>query len=434
MTALPAARPPRSPAAVLLPALLLVLGPAAVVVSMRHGATPPRTLVELGALGLLALLTPAVLRVLGRGADSLLVGAAWTTVALGTVSVARVRPDLLERQIMWAALGWAAFVAVIALPSAVQLARRYKYTWLTLSIALMLLTFAFGTGPGGSDERLWLAFGPFTFQPSELLRIIFVVFLAGYLTSRREPLTGAAWRLGPLSMPPLEDLLPLAAMVALSLLIVLFQHDIGPALLLFATFLAVLYLALGRFDYVVIGAVLFVVLSFAAYHLSGHVHERISAWLNPWNDPRGLGYQSLSAIGGMASGGVIGTGPGYGFPTLVPAAHTDYPFAVIGEEWGLVGALAVVLLYALMVSRAAMLVMRRARDPFALLLGVGLAVSLGLQALISIGGALRVLPLAGLTTPFLSYGGSSMVMNWAALGLIVATARPRAAVDEAGAT
>jgi cell division protein FtsW (lipid II flippase) len=220
-------------------------------------------------------------------------------------------------------------------------------------------------------------------------------------------------------VPPLPYLLPLLVMLGLTLLVLVMQHDLGPALLYFGTFLAMVYVATGRRSYYLTGFALFGIGGAVGYLLSGHIRNRFTIWLDPWSDPDGLGYQSLQALGGMAFGGIAGRGPGAGYPGLVPAGHTDYALAVIGEEWGLIGALAVILLYAVMTVRTLHLAALLRSDRFGQLLAAGLGISIGVQSLIILGGTLRLIPLTGITSPFLSYGGSSMVMSFVILGLVL---------------
>jgi cell division protein FtsW (lipid II flippase) len=298
-----------------------------------------------------------------------------------------------------------------------------------------VVTLVFGVDLNNSGIRLWLRIGPLTVQPSEVLRVLLVAFLAAYLDDRRELLTAMSMRFGPLRLPPLPYLAPLLAMAGLSMLVLVFQRDLGPALLYFGSFIAMIYLATGQRSYLLLGLALFLVAGVVGYSVSGHIYERFMIWRDPWSDPAGLGYQSLQALGGLASGGVAGSGPGYGYPTLIPAAQTDYPIVVIGEEWGLIGLTAVVLLYAILTLRILGLAAREARDRFGQLLGAGLGVSLGLQVFIVVAGALRLIPVAGITSPFLSYGGSSMLIGWGAIALvmsIISQPRSEAGYEEAG--
>ena len=416
----------------LLPAAVLILGMRAV-----GGATElPLSSTQRNLLFVIAALPLATtVFVVGglrraRGWDPILTGAVWTLCALSVVVMARVAPALLSKQLLWIVLGWLSMLAVIVVPDALEWLRRYKYTFLFAGLALTAITLVVGRDLNNSGIRLWLQIGPLTLQPSELLRVLLIAFLAAYLEERRELLSSYSMRAGGMRLPPLPYLLPLLAMVGVTLLILVFMSDLGPALLYFGTFIAMVYIATGRRSYLLLGVLLFAVAGIVAYTSSGHVHDRIEIWLDPWQDAQGAGFQSLQAMAGFAFGGVGGAGPGTGYPSLIPAAHTDYPLAVVGEEWGLLGTLAVVMLYALLAVRALDLSARLAGDRFGQLLGAGIGVSLGLQSLIVLGGGLRLIPLAGITSPFLSYGGSSMLMSWVLLGLLVRVASGEGGDDE----
>lgn len=419
-------------ALVLLPSVVLLGGVGALVLSMSLTLTPVEQAL-LVVVAALPLITPAVVRLLGKRWDNVLGGAVWMLCALSLITVTRVTPELLSRQLLWIAIGWSALIALLLAPDLLGVLRRYRYTWLFGGLLLAVVTLIFGEDLNGSGIRLWLRIGPLTIQPSELLRVLLVAFLAAYLDERHDLLASVSMRWGHLRLPPLPYLSPLLAMAGLSMLILVFQRDLGPALLYFGSFIAMIYLATGRRSYLLFGLGLFAVAGFVGYTLSSHVYERFSIWRDPWSDPEGLGYQSLQALGGLASGGTIGSGPGYGFPTLIPAAQTDYPVVVIGEEWGLIGLAAVILLYAILTLRILALASTEARDGFGQLLAAGLGVSLGLQVFIVLAGALRIIPVAGITSPFLSYGGSSMLIGWGVVALITTmSSAPRREVRALG--
>ena len=436
MTSIPAPAPARASwpvegALLLLPSVALLGGVGALVLSLDLTLTPLEQAL-LAVVAALPPLTPLAVRLLGKRWDGVLGGAVWMLCALSVITVARVAPDLLSRQLLWIALGWATLLGVLVLPDALGNLRRYRYSWLACGLLLAVVTLIFGEDLNGSGIRLWLRVGPFTIQPSELLRVLLVAFLAAYLAERHDLLTAVSMRWGRLRLPPLPYLSPLLAMTGLSMLILVFQRDLGPALLYFGSFIAMIYLATGRGSYLFFGAALFAVAGVLGYAVSSHISERFAIWIDPWSDPEGVGYQSLQALGGLASGGVLGSGPGYGYPTLIPAAQTDYPVVVIGEEWGLLGVAAVILLYAVATLRVLALAAREAPDRFTQLLGAGLGVSLGLQVCIVIAGALRVIPVAGITSPFLSYGGSSMVVGWGVVALVTTMIGPARTPDRTG--
>src|SRR3954469_1605156 len=300
--------------------------------------------------------------------------------------------------------------------------RTYKYTWAAAGIGLLLLTFVFGSDVNGA--RLSLSIGPLSGQPSELLKVILVVFLAGYLSDNRALLADESTRLGPIRLPPLPYLAPMVAMLAIALGIVVVQRDLGAALLFYTAFLALLYVATGRPSYVIGGVLLFIAGSWVLYNLFGHVQVRVDNWLDPWRDPSGAGFQTIQALYAFARGGILGVGLGAGLPTIagrppVPAIHTDYPLAALGEELGLIGLLAVLGLYLVVVSRG-LRIAASAHDDFRSLLAAGLALVIGIQAFIIAAGNLKLIPLTGITLPLISYGGSSLLANAVVIGLLVA--------------
>lgn len=329
---------------------------------------------------------------------------------------------LAATQLLWLSLS----VMVIAvLATAVRSdawLRLYKYTWAAGGIALLALTFVFGDEING--QRLSLTIGPISGQPSELLKVILVVFLAGYLAENRQLLEREAWRVGFLRLPPVPYLLPMAAMWAIALLVVVIQRDLGAALLFFAVFLFLLYVATARASFVVIGMALFVGGAALMARVFGHVQTRIDIWLDPFADASGAGYQVVQALEAFARGGLLGTGLGAGLPVVggrlpIPAIHTDFPLAALGEELGLVGVFAILGLYVVVIERG-LRIAASARDDFQALLATGLALVVGVQAFIIAAGNLKLIPLTGITLPFISYGGSSLLANGVVVGLLLA--------------
>ena len=300
--------------------------------------------------------------------------------------------------------------------------RRYKYTWAAAGVGLLLLTFVFGTEING--QRLTLQIGPFAGQPTELLKVILVVFLAGYLSENRTLLVEQDTRVGPLRLPPLPYLAPMVAMWAIALGIVVIQRDLGAALLFFGVFLALLYVATGRLSLVIMGLVLFLLGSALMAVLFDHIRTRVDIWLDPFADPLGAGYQVVQALHAFARGGLLGVGLGAGLPEVggrlpIPEVHTDFPLAALGEELGIVGVVAILGLYLVVVERG-LRIGAAAADDFRSLLAIGLALVIGIQAFIIAAGNLKVLPLTGVTFPFISYGGSSVLANALVIGLLLA--------------
>ncbi|MEO5965735.1 MAG: FtsW/RodA/SpoVE family cell cycle protein [Candidatus Limnocylindrales bacterium] len=384
---------------------------------------------------LVALLVVHVLFVLaGRRTDQVLFPAVTMLGGIGLLLMQRLPQTLVTQsfsgtqlllgqlQLSWLLLALGVMtVLALAVRSDAWL-RTYKYTWAAVGIALLALTFVFGSDVNGA--RLTLSIGPLSGQPSELLKVILVVFLAGYLSENRSLLADESTRIGPLSLPPIPYLAPMVAMVAIALSIVVVQRDLGAALLFFAVFLALLYVATGRLSYVLGGTALFILGSVALYNLFGHVQQRVDNWLDPFADPLGSGYQTVQALYALARGGLLGVGLGAGLPTIggrlpIPAVHTDYPLAALGEELGLIGLLAILGLYLVVVQRG-LRIASAAHDDFRALLAAGLALVVGVQAFIIAAGNLKLIPLTGITLPFISYGGSSLLANAVVVGLLLA--------------
>jgi cell division protein FtsW (lipid II flippase) len=370
----------------------------------------------------------------GRRTDQVLLPAVGMLGGLGLLVMIRLPQDLVtqdlgslelglaELQTLWLCIGLAiaGFLAV-AVRSDAWL-RMYKYTWALAGLSLLVLTFVFGVDQGGA--RLTLVIGPFSGQPSELLKVILVVFLAGYLAEYRPILATERTSLGPIRLPPLPYLAPMLAMVALGMGVVIVQRDLGAALLFYVVFLAMLYIATGRASWAGLGLALGAVAAIALYLAFPHVRERVAVWLDPFADPLGSGFQIVQALHAFARGGLFGVGLGAGLPEIagrlpVPAVHTDFPLAAIGEEMGLAMVLGVLGLYLVVLERG-LRVAAAAADPFRALLAAGLALVIGVQALVIAAGDLRIIPLTGITLPFVSYGGSSILANSLVVGLLLA--------------
>ena len=399
--------------------------------SLDFSPPDPRGLVVyLAALGLVHL----VFVLAGRRTDQVLLPAVGMLGGIGLLLMQRLPQDTvvqhfgsLELALGQLQLGWLLIalgvIAVLAIGVRSDAwLRTYKYTWAAVGIGLLLATFVFGSDVNGA--RLTLSIGPLSGQPSELLKVILVVFLAGYLSENRALLADESTRIGPIRLPPLPYLAPMLVMLAIALGIVVVQRDLGAALLFFAAFLALLYVATGRPSYVIGGVLLFVVGSWVLYQLFGHVQTRVDNWLDPWRDPQGAGFQTIQALYAFGRGGILGVGLGNGLPTIagrppVPAIHTDYPLAALGEELGLIGLLAILGLYLVVVVRG-LRIAAAGHDDFRSLLAAGLALVIGVQAFIIAAGNLKLIPLTGITLPLISYGGSSLLANAVVIGLLLA--------------
>jgi len=362
------------------------------------------------------------------GHDPLLLPAAGLLTGMGLVMVARLAPRFLARQTIWSLLGLGTMLAAAlglreqagrATWPGLRLLRRYRYTWLIGGLAVLALTLAFGVNPAGTGARLWLGLGGFYFQPSEPLKLLMVVFLASYLAEKRPLLTGTAYQVGRLRLPPLPYLGPVLLMWGFSLLLLIWQRDLGAAWLFFAVFLLMLYVTTGQLRYVLLGLGLFGLGALIGYRLFDHVRLRVDIWWSPWAEASGRAFQIVQSLLAFAAGGVLGQGIGQGGPTFIPVVHSDFVFSAIGEELGLLGTLGVTALFALLVTCAGRISLA-AQTPFRQLLAFGLAAMLGLQALTIMAGSLKLVPLTGVTLPFVSYGGSSLVTSFALVGLLFA--------------
>jgi len=357
-------------------------------------------------------------RFLAPEADALLLPLAGLLNGLGYVFIARLNDDLAAQQALWTFLGVGLYAATLLVVRRSRDLEQFRYILLLIGLGLLLLPLMPVIGQTVNGSRIWVRIGPVNFQPGEFAKLALAIFFASYLVDKRELFRVGTWKVGPLHLPEPKHAAPVLLAWGASLIVMISQKDLGTSLLFFMLFLLMLWIATERFAYLLGGMLLFMAGAYVAWTQFGHVQTRVSAWLDPWADPLGGGYQVVEAQFGLASGGITGTGPGRGFPQRVPAAETDFIFATIGEELGLLGATAVLITFVLMIGsglRAAL----GARRPFSKLLAAGLTGLLGVQAFIIIAGVTRVLPLTGVTLPFVSYGGSSLLANYAILAIIV---------------
>jgi cell division protein FtsW (lipid II flippase) len=324
-------------------------------------------------------------------------------------------------QLVWTIIGILCFVGVLAVVRDHRRLQSLTYTAMAVGLGLLILPALL---PASHSEvngaRIWVRIGGFSIQPGELAKLALEIFFAGYLVRKRDVLALAGRRVAGLTLPRARDLGPVLVAWAASLLILTRESDLGSSLLFFGIFVTMLYVATGRRSWLLIGFVLFVVGSFAAYHLIGHVHERVQIWLHPLSPAyiTNQSYQLAQGLFGQATGGIFGTGLGQGRPDIVPFANTDFIASTIAEELGLAGIMAILTIYLLIVMRG----LRAAigtRDDFGKLLAAGLAFGFALQVFVQVGGVTRLIPLTGLTLPFLSYGGSSLISNWILLALLL---------------
>lgn len=357
-------------------------------------------------------------RMLAPRADSLLLALAGLLNGMGYVFIARLDDDLAAAQSTWTFLGIAAYVGTLVVVRETRMLERYRYTFLLGGLILLLLPLVPGFGRTVNGARIWVSAGPISFQPGEFAKIALAIFFAGYLVAKRELLRGATIKVGPLELPDPKHLAPVIAAWGVSIVVMVAERDLGTSLLFFLLFIVVLWVATERISYLATGLVMFMVGATAAWTQFDHVQVRIDAWLDPWADFNGGGYQVIQAAFSIANGGITGAGPGLGDPKRVPLAETDFIFATISEELGLLGATAVLMTYVLMIGSGLRTAIRAERT-FAKLLAVGLTTLLGFQAFIIVAGVIRLLPLTGVTLPFVSYGGSSLLANYVLLALLM---------------
>ena len=415
----------------LLLSLLVGIGAYVAVGLGVEGEVPADVIGYGGWLAVLLVGCHVLVRFLAPYADPVLLPVVGALNGLGLAVIHRLdlaygarglKDDYAQQQLVWMSLGVLLFAATLALVRDHRLLQRFTYTSGLAAIVLLVLPLIPGLGRTINGARIWINVAGLSFQPGEVAKVLLVITFSGYLVLHRDTLALAGRRLLFIDLPRGRDLGPILAMWLLSLGVLVFQRDLGSSLLFFGLFLVLLYVATERPGWLVVGGTLFAAGAFLGYQLFSHVRVRFDVWLNPF-DHYGPGtsdtaFQPVEAMFGMAWGGLLGRGFGEGSPDRVPFAESDFIVAAIGEELGLTGVMAVVLCYGLIVERG----LRAAlvcRDAFGKLVATGLAVIFALQVFVVIGGVTRLIPLTGLTTPFLSYGGSSLVANWAIVALLL---------------
>ncbi len=416
-------------------AAIIIVGSYALASLGRSASLPANLVPFLGVIIGLLVAAHVATRVLAPAADGVLLPIALLLNGLGYVFIARLDEDKAAQQAGWTALGVLAFIATLVVVRRVRDLERSRYTFALAGLALLLMPLLPVVGHTVGGARLWVRLGPASFQPGEFAKIALAIFFAAYLVEKRELLEHGTVRILGQWFPDPKHLGPVMAAWGFSLVVMVFERDLGSSLLFFTLFVTMLWMATGRGTYVAIGLVLFSAGSVAAWSAFSHVQSRVNIWLDPWPVADSSGYQVVQAMFAFGSGGVAGTGIALGSPGRIPAATTDFIFAAIGEELGLMGTTAVVAAFLLMAG-AGFRIALRANNDFEKLLAAGLTTILGVQTFIIIGGVTRLVPLTGITLPFVSYGGSSLLANYILLALLlrISDSRSRRASEEAGRT
>ena len=355
------------------------------------------------------------------GRDPVLFPIAMFLSGWGLVLIDRLAPNFADRQTLWLIVGTAGLLVAALTPQILRWLRTYRYTLLVVGLGLLVSTIVLGRNPSGQEgaPELWLGLGTLYFQPSEPLKIILVTFLASYL-GEQYPALRAEELTHDQRLPVSPRILgPVLLMWGLSVLILVWQKDLGTAILFFVLFLTLLYVASGYTGILIGGAALIAVAGVVAYYAFAVVRLRIDIWYNPWNEASGRAFQIVQSLMAFAAGGIFGKGIGQGSPNFIPVVHSDFVLAAVGEEWGLLGVLVIVVCFSMLLMRGLRISVAQRGRPFNTLLAVGLSALIAIQSLFIMSGVLKLAPLTGVTLPFMSYGGSSLLINFVVIGLLL---------------
>lgn len=384
----------------------------------RTASVPANIGPFLAVVAALFVIAHLAVRRLAPDADGLLLPLAAVLNGIGYVFIARLKPGLADNQAIWTAVGILAFVATLFVVRRIRDLERYRYTFLLVGLGLLMLPLVPGIGISIYGARIWAHLGPVSFQPGEFAKIALALFFASYLVEKRELLSMATWpRFRPV-LPDLKHLAPVLLAWGMAIVVMTAETDLGSSLLLFALFMAMIWVATGKGAYPLGGSVLFGVAAYGVWTKSAHVQTRVSTWLDPWTHQQGGGYQVIQSWYAFAWGGVAGTGIGLGRPDRIPVVESDFLFAAIGEELGLLGGVAILVAYLLIIG-SGLRVAIQAEHPFEKMLAAGLTALIGIQSFVILAGVTRLLPLTGVVLPFVSYGGSALVANYVLLALLI---------------
>lgn len=422
----------------LIPVALLLTAGFTAVLTVRGSEVNDLSLIFGGYFLAICVVTHMVIRIRLPNADPYLFPLVALLAAIGLVMIYRIDESLARDQANWFVLGLILFIATIVLLRDYHVLERYRYVIALVSLGLLLMPRMPLIGSQVNGAYLGVDIGPLAFQPAEFAKIGVVIFLASYLRDRREVLVVGARRVAGVTLPPLKHLGPLLVVWGAAMLMLVFIRDLGSSLMFFGAFLALIYVATNRVSFVVIGFAMFLAGAWFFASTVGHVQDRVDIWLDPYQDPDGAGFQVLQSMFAQADGGLFGRGIAEslliqpsGVP-LIPEVQTDLIYALIVDELGLFGGAAVIVTYVLIAARG-FKIAALAQDGFSKLLAAGLTAVFTLQAFVIIGGVTRVIPLTGVTLPFVSYGGSSVVANMVLLALLLLVSdrarRPERAVS-----
>ncbi len=359
------------------------------------------------------------------GRDPLLFPISMFLSGWGLVMIDRLAPNFIDRQTLWLVVSSGAMLVTAILPGPLRWLRNYRYILLVFGLLLLAATIVLGRNPSDpfgetNAPQLWLGFGTIFFQPSEALKIILVAFLASYLAENYPAMRAEGLNSGQRTLPFSPRVLgPILLMWGISVMILIWQRDLGTAILFFVVFLVLLYVASGYNLILVSGAILIAIAALVAYRQFDVVQLRIDIWINPWPEADGRAFQIVQSLLAFAAGGIFGQGVGQGSPTYIPVVHSDFVFAALAEEWGLLGVIMIIASIAILVTRGMRAAVRQQRRPFLALLTVGLSMLIATQSLLIMAGVLKLVPLTGVTLPFLSYGGSSLLASFVIIGLLL---------------
>lgn len=359
-----------------------------------------------------------VVRKFARGADSTLLPLAAFLHGIGFVMITRLDDELASLQSLWSLLSIGVFVTVLIVVQRATDLARFRWILFFGGTGALLLPLVPGLGSQINGARIWVSLGPINFQPGEFAKIALAIFFAAYFAENRELIAAKTWKVGPIHLPEPRFILPVLVAWGFAVVVMVGQRDLGSSLLFFTLFVVMIWVATERVGWLFLGAFMFAGAAYFSWTRFSHVQTRVDIWLDPWSDSLGKGYQIVQSLFGLADGGLTGTGLGRGNPGQIPEAQNDFIFAAIGEELGLIGGTAILMSYLLIVGSGLRTALRTDRE-FEKLLAVGLTTIIGVQAFIIMGGVIKLIPLTGITLPFVSYGGSSLVSNYILLALLM---------------